>query len=208
MNPLAKSKYQLNKITLCLVSALGITALPTVAEQSSQTELDETAIPSRTATKKVKDEDVEIISIVGSMIKGATITGALPVSIIDSKDIDAIGATSGSELFASIPSNGTVSFNGNDVVSGVYASRGDVASINLRSIGTGNTLVLLNGRRLVQHPGSQTENSVPVTTVNMNSIPVMGIGAVEVLHDGAAAIYGSDAVAGVVNTQMRKDYSG
>ncbi|OKY26227.1 hypothetical protein BI291_13175 [Thalassotalea sp. PP2-459] len=142
------------------------------------------------------------------MIKGATITGALPVSIIDEKDIDAIGATSGSELFASIPSNGTVSFNGNDVVSGVYASRGDVASINLRSIGTGNTLVLLNGRRLVQHPGSQTENSVPVTTVNMNSIPVMGVGAVEVLHDGAAAIYGSDAVAGVVNTQLRKDYSG
>ena len=208
MNPLYKSKHQLNKITLCLISILGITALPTVAEQNSQNELDETAIPSRTATKKVKDEDVEVISIVGSMIKGATITGALPVSIIDSKDIDAIGATSGSELFASIPSNGTVSFNGNDVVSGVYASRGDVASINLRSIGTGNTLVLLNGRRLVQHPGSQTENSVPVTTVNMNSIPVMGIGAVEVLHDGAAAIYGSDAVAGVVNTQMRKDYSG
>jgi len=200
-----QTKYQLNKISLCLLSALSVMSLPAVAEQSNQVNVKETEA-SKQRTKV--NEDVEVISVVGSMIKGADIGGALPVSIIDSKDIDAIGATSGSELFASIPSNGTVSFNGNDVVSGVYASRGDVASINLRSIGTGNTLVLLNGRRLVQHPGSQTENSVPVTTVNVNSIPVMGVGAVEVLHDGAAAIYGSDAVAGVVNTQMREDFSG
>lgn len=202
-----KCRYKLNKISLCLASTLGMTILPAMAEQDSQT-THEQDTPLPVKANKNHNKDLEIISVVGSMIKGASISGSLPVSIIDAKDIDAIGATSGSELFASIPSNGTVSFNGNDVVSGVYASRGDVASINLRSIGTGNTLVLLNGRRLVQHPGSQTENSVPVTTVNMNSIPVMGISAVEVLHDGAAAIYGSDAVAGVVNTQMKKDFLG
>ncbi len=192
------TKYPLNKVSLSLFVALNLLHISEVAAQQAD----------KKQFKTPENEELEIISVVGSMIKGANIEGALPVSVIDSDDVDAIGATSGSELFASIPSNGTVSFNGNDVVSGVYASRGDVASINLRSIGTGNTLVLLNGRRLVQHPGSQTENSVPVTTVNMNSIPVMGIDAVEVLHDGAAAIYGSDAVAGVVNTQMKKDFSG
>lgn len=214
MQSLRTPHYRLSKISLCLLAALGSVPFSTIAaDQDSQTAIDrqDTVTQGQSNLEKSNQkekEELEKIIVVGSMIKGANVSGALPVSLIDSKDIDAIGATSGSELFSSIPSNGTVSFNGNDVVSGVYASRGDVSSINLRSIGTGNTLVLLNGRRLVQHPGSQTENSVPVTTVNMNSIPVMGIGRVEVLHDGAAALYGSDAVAGVVNSEMRKDFSG
>src|SRR5262249_52170985 len=86
--------------------------------------------------------------------------------------------------------------------------RGDTASINLRALGTGNTLVLLNGRRMVNHPGTQTENLVPVVTVNTNSIPVSGVERVEVLLDGASAIYGADAVAGVVNTVLKTDFEG
>ncbi|MBU2977305.1 TonB-dependent receptor [Alteromonas sp. C1M14] len=204
-----------HRISLCIMAALAGSSLPSLAQSVDETLIAQ-ATPSSNANTPLSnadsgnenDEALEKILVVGSSIKGAKVTGSLPVTLIDQSDIDAIGATSGMELVSSIPSNGTVSFNGNDVVSGVYASRGDVASINLRSIGTGNTLVLLNGRRLVQHPGSQTENSVPVTTVNMNSIPVAGISQVEILHDGAAAIYGSDAVAGVVNTQLRKDFAG
>jgi outer membrane receptor protein involved in Fe transport len=213
-----RSNFQFNKISLCLLSALGALTFSTEAADQNLSKLSDPSIKvnvdnkiqptlNDTNSKEESEEDIEVIHVIGSMIQGATINGALPVSIIGGKDIDAIGATSGSELFASIPSNGTVSFNGNDV-GGVYSARGDVSSINLRSIGTGNTLALLNGRRLVQHPGSQTENSVPVTTVNLNSIPVKGISAVEVLHDGAAAIYGSDAVAGVVNSEMIKDFTG
>ena len=202
-----------NKVSVCVMAALStfsISANATVDETPlAQVSVDQRSTDQFSESEDADNEDkLEKIVVVGSSIKGNQVTGALPVTLIDQSDIDAIGATSGMELFSAIPSNGTVNFNGNDVVSGVYASRGDVASINLRSIGTGNTLVMLNGRRLVQHPGSQTENSVPVTTVNMNSIPVTGISRVEILHDGAAAIYGADAVAGVVNTELKKDFVG
>jgi outer membrane receptor protein involved in Fe transport len=89
------------------------------------------------------------------------------------------------------------------------AARGDVNSINLRNLGVGNTLVLLNGRRLVAHPSSQAgEGNVPVLGYNSNSIPVAGVQRLEILRDGAAAIYGADAVAGVVNTVLKDDFSG
>ena len=74
------------------------------------------------------------------------------------------------------------------------------------NLGIGNTLVLLNGRRVVGHPTSQAnEHLVPVLTYNTNAIPVSGLKRLEVLRDGAAAIYGADAVAGVVNTVLRDD---
>jgi outer membrane receptor protein involved in Fe transport len=68
--------------------------------------------------------------------------------------------------------------------------------------------MLLNGRRVVPAPGTQTENFVPVQTANTNAFPVAGVRRVEVLRDGAAAIYGTDAVAGVVNTVLENDYEG
>ena len=85
--------------------------------------------------------------------------------------------------------------------------------VNLRSLGLGNTLVLLNGRRLVQHPTSQGTSGtgtvpVPVQSFNSNAIPVAGLDRVEILHDGAAAIYGADAVAGVVNTVLQDQFDG
>ena len=104
---------------------------------------------------------------------------------------------------------GDVGFNEADSDNGgINNARGDVASIDLRSIGTGNTLVLLNGRRLVPHPGTQIENYVPVQTVNTNAIPTFGLRRVEVLADGAAALYGTDAVAGVVNNVLRDNFEG
>jgi iron complex outermembrane receptor protein len=90
----------------------------------------------------------------------------------------------------------------------VNNARGDVASINLRSIGSSGTLVLLNGRRVVNHPSTQAELSTPVTTTNINSLPVAGISRVEVLNDGASAIYGTDAVAACFNTILDDDFVG
>ncbi|MCJ2189002.1 TonB-dependent receptor domain-containing protein [Novosphingobium beihaiensis] len=149
------------------------------------------------------------IVVVGSQIKNLKTAGELPVSVVTGDDIDAIAPTSAADLLQALPANGTMDFNGTDTVSGgVHSARGDVASVNLRSIGSGNTLVLLNGRRLVQHPGTQTEDSVPVSTVNMNTLPVNGIKRMEVLHDGASAIYGSDAVAGVINTVLDDSFEG
>lgn len=149
------------------------------------------------------------IVVVGSQIRGSSVTAALPVTVLDSKQIDATGAVSGDDLIRSIPQMGEVTFNPSNNPQTSNAARGDVNSINLRNLGVGNTLVLLNGRRLVSHPTSQAgEGNVPVLGYNSNAIPVAGVERLEILRDGAAAIYGADAVAGVVNTVTRDDFNG
>lgn len=158
--------------------------------------------PSGTAT-------LEEIVVVGSQIVGTDVTAALPIAVLDTRDIAATAAVSGDELFRSIPQMGDVSFNSTTGAVSSNFARGDVGSANLRNIGVGNTLVLLNGRRVVAHPGSQADDQlVPVLTYNTNAIPVSGLQRLEVLLGGAAAIYGTDAVAGVVNTVLRDDIDG
>jgi len=156
--------------------------------------------------------DVEEVVVVGSQIKGAKITGALPVSIISSEDIESLGIDSGDELLDNIAELGQNTFNQNEFSGGYNASRGDVGAFNLRDIGTGNTLALVNGRRVITSPGYQTEpilgGTMPVFTANSNSIPVNGAARVEVLRDGASAIYGADALAGVINTVLKSDFEG
>lgn len=154
----------------------------------------------------IKPDD-EII-VVGTHIRGASVVDALPVSLITEMDLDAIAADSGEDLFRSIPSQGAVNFSGDSEGGGVNGARGDVSSINLRSLGSGYTLTLLNGRRVVLHPGVQTENLAPVVTPNLNALPTGGIKRIEVLRDGASAIYGADAVGGVVNTVLKDKYDG
>ena len=158
------------------------------------------------------DSDVEEVVVVGSQIKGAKITGALPVTILSSDDIEGLGIDSGEELLANIAENGQNTYNQTDSNGGYNASRGDVGALNLRNLGTGNTLTLINGRRVVNSPGYQTEvvggSFVPVLTANSNTIPVYGADRVEILRDGASALYGADAVAGVFNTVLKKDFEG
>jgi len=159
------------------------------------------------------EDEVEEVVVTGSQIKGAKITGALPVSIISGADIEAIGADSGDDLLENIVEQGQNYFTeAEDASGGVNASRGDMGAYNLRNLGVGNTLTLLNGRRLVSSPGYQTEliggDYVPTTSVNSNLIPVTGIDRLEILRDGASAIYGADAVAGVINNVLQRDFEG
>ena len=124
---------------------------------------------------EVSDSDVEEVVVVGSQIKGAKITGALPVSVITSDDIDGLGIDSGDELLDNIAEFGQNTFNQNEFSGGYNAVRGDIGSFNLRDIGTGNTLALLNGRRLITAPGYQTEpilgGSMPVMTCLLYTSP-------------------------------------
>ena len=159
------------------------------------------------------EEKIEEITVVGSQIKGASISDALSVSVIQAVEIEAMGVSSGDELFDQMPEMGQNYFNDAEMHSGgVNAVRGDIGAFNLRNMGTGNTLVLLNGRRMVNAAGYQTEEVggafVPVNSANSNSLPVYGIERAEVLRDGASAIYGADAVAGVVNTVLKSDFEG
>lgn len=165
------------------------------------------AITSLNAQAQTAPETTDEVITTGTFIQGARVNEALPVTVFTVEDLQSIGTLDGEDLIRSLPSQGATNFNGANNVSPNNA-RGDVSSINLRSIGSSGTLVLLNGRRVVNHPGTQAELSTPVTTVNTNALPVGGLKRMEVFNDGASAIYGSDAVAGVVNMILRDNYEG
>lgn len=166
--------------------------------------------PKQAEPASQKVNTLDQVSVVGSQIKGVAASETLlPVIGLQAEQIEATGAVSGDELFRSIPQMGDVTFrNGFGTNSSNYA-RGDIASMNLRGLGVGNTLLLINGRRTVVHPTSQAdEQLVPVLTYNANTIPVANLRRVDVLLNGASAIYGTDAVAGVVNNVLRDDVDG
>jgi len=152
-------------------------------------------------------QDEVVIVVTGSQIKGSKINDVLPVTVLDEDVIDATGAASGDELFRAIPQVGTSAFNEQNSTT-QNSARGDVSSVNLRDLGTGNTLLLINGRRMTLHPGFQTELLVPVVSADGNEIAPGSVRRLEVLRDGASAIYGADAVAGVVNTILRSNRTG
>ncbi|MFZ9478555.1 MAG: TonB-dependent receptor plug domain-containing protein [Steroidobacteraceae bacterium] len=166
---------------------------------------------AQTPTTAASIDDLQEVTVVGSRIKGAVTTEALPVVVVDQELIQTTGAVSGDELFRNIPQLGEVLFEAQNNPQTSNAARGDVNSFNLRSLGVGNTLVLVNGRRMVTHPTSQgttDTGTVPVLSYNSNAISVSGVDRIEVLLDGAAAIYGADAVAGVVNVVTKNRLDG
>ena len=134
-----------------------------------------------------EDEVIEQITVTGTQIKGAKISDALAVSVFSAEDIEIMGIESGDELIDMIPELGQNFFSETDTAGGVNAARGDVGAINMRNLGTGNTLVLMNGRRMVNMATYQTEevggSFVPVNSVNSNHIPVYGVERVEVLRE-------------------------
>lgn len=158
------------------------------------------------------DSTEEQLTVIGSQIKGASITSALPVTVISADDIEALGVESGDDLISNIAEMGQNQFNEASETGGINSSRGDIGAYNLRNLGVGSTLVLLNGRRMVNSPGYQTEilggGYTPVSTVNSTTIPTNGLERVEVLRDGASAIYGADAVSGVVNNVTKSGFDG
>ncbi|MDX1481198.1 MAG: TonB-dependent receptor [Woeseiaceae bacterium] len=169
-----------------------------------------TAVPAQEAQGQRR---VEEIVVTGSQIKGANIADALAVSVVTAEDIEALGVDSGDELLEFMAEQGQNFFSESENISGgVNSARGDIGAYNLRNLGTGNTLVLLNGRRLVNAASYQTEevggSFIPVNTVNSQTLPVTGLERVEVLRDGASAVYGADAVAGVVNYVLKSDFEG
>ncbi len=145
----------------------------------------------------------ERIEVTGSNIKRIEGETALPVTVITRQDIDRMGAVTTEDILKRITAS-TAMFS--DSTQGVgYA----VSNANLRGIGASSTLVLLNGRRLANHAfGSIGGFNASANAVDLNSIPFSAIERVEVLRDGASAIYGTDAVGGVINFITRTDFRG
>ncbi|AKM08627.1 TonB-dependent receptor domain-containing protein [Pelagerythrobacter marensis] len=166
-----------------------------------------TAVWAQEAEQPEPESAEPEIVVVGTQIQGAQINDVLPVTVLDEQAIENTGAASGDELFRAIPQAGTVAFNEQNETTANNA-RGDVGSINLRDLGTGNTLLLINGRRMTLHPGFQTELLVPVVSSDTNEIAPGSVRRIEVLRDGASAIYGADAVAGVINTVLKGNLRG
>ncbi|WP_312319632.1 TonB-dependent receptor [Stenotrophomonas sp.] len=177
-----------------------VLALCTLLAPSAYAE--EEAAATAEANDRASARTLDKVSVLGSQIAGGGAQAALPVVAVDREQIDATGATNGNELFRSLPQFGDVAVTEKGTTNAGRNSnvaRGDVGSINLRGLGSKYTLLLLNGRRTVQHPIS---NSGDDTTYNANAIPTFGLERVNLLLDGAASIYGSDAVAGVVDLVM------
>ncbi|MEL7446971.1 MAG: TonB-dependent receptor, partial [Pseudomonadota bacterium] len=174
------------------------------ANASAQDNAAQAPAPDSQATA----EDTPVIVVTGTQIRGAQVDDVLPVTVVDEDLIDSIDPSSGDEIFRAIPQAGSVEFNEQSTAGGVNGARGDIASINLRGLGTGNTLLLINGRRMLLNPGFQTELFVPVVSPDTNTIAPGSVRRVEVLRDGASAVYGADAVAGVVNTILRSNREG
>jgi iron complex outermembrane recepter protein len=146
-------------------------------------------------------QKVEKIEVTGSNIKRVDAETASPVQVITREDIEKSGKQTIGEVLRSIPSNTGNSFNETFTNSFSPGSSG----VSLRGLGQKATLVLINGRRTASYGFAQ---NLQDTFVDLNSIPNSAIDRIEILKDGASAIYGADAVAGVINIILRKDYSG
>ena len=160
------------------------------------------AAPAQAEAASDTPTDVDGVTVVGSRIKRAKIEGPAPVTIISRDDIDKQGFQTVSDMLSSLTQNTSNSFTGDLAVNG-FTPNAQV--VNLRNLGPGYTLVLVNGRRIADYP--QPYNS-DRSSVNVGAIPSSIIERVEVLTGGASAIYGSDAVAGVVNIVTRTNFDG
>jgi len=150
------------------------------------------------STSAVAEEaKVERIAVTGSRIQRQDMETASPVTVIDAATIKAEGFTSVDQMLQA-----QTSMAGAAVGSSTNNGADGVAQVDLRGMGSQRTLVLLNGRRMV-NSGSGADSAV-----DLNSIPVAMIARVEILKDGASAVYGSDAIAGVVNIITKKDFEG
>lgn len=150
-----------------------------------------------------QNEQEEVV-VVGSRIGvGSNFESSSPIVTVDREAIANSGYTNLQQLLVKLPSsgNGTFSTRGNNQDS----TGNGGAAISLRGLGADATLVLVNGRRVAI---SSFAESITTNFVDINTIPVSAIERIEVLKDGASAVYGSDAVAGVINVVLRSDFDG
>ncbi|MGZ5199751.1 MAG: TonB-dependent receptor domain-containing protein [Telluria sp.] len=150
------------------------------------------------------EQKIQRVEITGSSIKRIAKEGALPVEIITRKQLEDQGIVTAEEAIAVLNINGNGSDNlasNSDVTSGAQRGNNGASSANLRGQGSDSTLILLNGRRVATH-------GMKGSAVDLNSIPMAAVERIEVLKDGASAVYGTDAIGGVINFVLKKNYHG
>ena len=172
------------KTALCGALAFGLAASPIVTPLKAQDSVDE-------------------VVVTGSYIKQTPEDAPVPVDVVSSEELFNVGNPSIVELVKTLGVS-----SGVDGETNQFQSNGleGTANINLRGLGAGRNLVLLNGRRNVFSPYPVVEQQQLFVDINM--IPAVALDRIELLKDGAAATYGSDAISGVVNFITRDNFDG
>ena len=166
--------------------AAGVAGLPAVAQEADEAQEPETA-----------SGPIEQLVVTGSRIRRDVADTPSPITVYDRAEIELTGLENVADLLRSTTYNNFGSFRERS-----GSSFGQIALVNLRGLGSDRTAVLINGRRV---PGNPFTGGA---SVDLNSIPLAAIERVEILTDSASAVYGTDALGGVVNVIMRKGYDG
>jgi len=175
-NPLASAIHYALGATM--VAGLAMTAAPVAAQDDEES------------------MDLDRVQVTGSRIKRTDVEGALPIQVIDRQQIELSGQTSVADLLRQQPINSGGSFRPQSGSTGQ-----SFAGLSLRALGSGRTLILVDGRRAPNAPNIGTAQ-------DLNAVPLAAVERIEILADGASAIYGADAIGGVVNIITRTDFEG
>ena len=180
-------KFKFSRAALLIAGALTYPTISSAAEEDA-----------------VEDESENKVVVTGSRIKRTQGAGALPVTVITKAQLQENGITSAEQLMLqlNITANSTDNLaSNNGITSSDNRGNNGFSGANLRQQGADSTLVLLNGRRVATH-------GMKGRAVDINSIPFAAIERIEILRDGASAVYGTDAIGGVINFIMKRDYQG
>nr|WP_010131987.1 TonB-dependent receptor [Microbulbifer agarilyticus] len=206
--------FEKKRLSLCVAAVLGLAvAMPlhaqevTAEEQKAESKKEENE-EQRSSTVQNADEGlivrgseaIETVVVTGSLIPRNTFDGPDPMTVIDEDDMKARGLTTVADVIDSMASNnGYTEGNSGNLLSGFTVGASEA---NLRGLGSGRTLVLVNGRRIADYPlpfGGEQNGA------DLGTIPGTAMSRVEVLTGSASAIYGSDAVGGVINVITKRD---
>jgi len=198
MLPVRRRHRCIPATTLSIALAAALAAAAPVAAQTA-----EAAAAEAPATNDSKDKPTELerVEVTGSNIKRTDTETASPLQIVTAKDIENMGARTLLQVLDNLPAARPAQVDSKSLFTGSDGA----SQANLRGLGAQGTLVLLNGRRLSYYgapAGFQTQ------FVNIDAIPAAAIERMEVLTDGASAVYGTDAVAGVINVITKRSYQG
>jgi iron complex outermembrane recepter protein len=175
--------------TICTSISLACISMQAVAQQT---------------TTDPAPKELQRVEVTGSSIKRVDKEGSLPVQVISRQELERSGIVTAEQLLQRLTVNGNGTYNlaaNSDVAAGSNRGNNGLSAANLRGQGAEATLVLLNGRRVASH-------GLNGGVVDLNSIPMAAIERIEVLKDGASSLYGADAVGGVINFILRKDFTG
>lgn len=179
--------FKKNLLSLSVKSACALTLLSAFSINTASAQVV-------TTEKAAKDDSVERVQVTGSRIKRIAEVAPTPVTVISGAEMVNQGITNVADLLQKLPGSATGSAP-TTTANTIFGA--GINTTDLRELGSERTLVLINGRRFISA-------SVTNPSVNLNNIPTSMIDRIEVIHGGASAVYGSDAVAGVVNIITKK----